>query len=76
MPETAGAAAVLGGLGDAFTSAGGAVSGASGSGGGAGTTALITTFIVLLAAVFTRAVRLFSLPPRQVLLIADLERPD
>jgi len=25
---------------------------------------------------FARAIRLFSLPPRQLVLIADLERPD
>jgi hypothetical protein len=76
VPEPRGSAAIVGGLVETFASGGGAASGASASGSGSGATALLTAFLVLFAAVFARAVRLFSLPPRQLVLIADLERPD
>jgi hypothetical protein len=66
----------VGGLADTVTSAGGAASGASASGSGAGTSAVLAAFILILAAAFMRAVRLFSVPPRELVLIADLERPD
>ena len=75
-PEPRGSAAIVGGLVETFASGGGAASGASASGSGSGATALMTAFLVLFAAVFARAIRLFSLPPRQLVLIADLERPD
>jgi hypothetical protein len=74
--EPRNSAAIVGGLDETFASGGGAASGASASGSGGGATALLAGFIVLFAAVFARAVRLFSLPSRQLVLIADLERPD
>ena len=75
-PATRPAGAIVGGLVETFASGGGAASGASASGSGGGATALLTAFLVLFAAMFARAIRLFSLPPRQLVLIADLERPD